>query len=94
MSTVSLSLPTQQINLIDRLAQTYGFSNRSEFIRALLRFLLREPTIVKQATTYPFVSPKEKSVKKILADFKRTKKYSPAFLKDLKDGLELSNYFK
>ena len=94
MSTVSLSLPSAQINLIDKLCQTYGFSNRSEFIRALLRFLLREPTVVKKATTYPFVSPSEKSIKKILTDFKRTKKYSAAFLKDLKSGLESSNYFK
>lgn len=79
--------------MVDRMVSLYGFANRSEFIRAVLRFLFLKPEILEEAAVFPFVSPREKSVKKILAGFKKTRKYSPAFLKDLKEGLEASDYF-
>ena len=47
-----------------------------------------------RAAVFPFVSPKEKSVEKIVADFKKTQKYSPDFIKGLKEGLYSSRYFK
>ncbi len=40
-----------------------------------------------------FAPPPIKSRKKILSEFKKTRLYSKAFLKDLADGLKTSNYF-
>lgn len=93
MSTINISLPEEQVGLIDRMVSTYGFANRSEFIRAILRFLFHKEEILEKVAVFPFVSPKEKSIKKILTGFRKTKKYSPGFLKELKEGLEESDYF-
>lgn len=94
MSTINISLPQEQVSLVDKFVSAYGFANRSEFIRALLRFVNRQPQAIEEAVVFPFVSPPTKSVGKIMAEFKKTKKYSPAFLKDLEAGLKSSNYFQ
>lgn len=93
MHTITFSLTSDQIELLNRFTTTHGFANRSEFLRALLRMLRAKPTIIEQAVTYPFVSPKTRSAKKVLADFKKTKNYSDTFLKDLAEGLADSDYF-
>ncbi|PIV00683.1 hypothetical protein COS54_02470 [Candidatus Shapirobacteria bacterium CG03_land_8_20_14_0_80_39_12] len=93
MSTINISLPKEQVSLIDKLVSSYGFANRSEFVRSLLRVVHFEPELISKAATFPFVSPKEKSVDKIVADFKKTKKYSSSFIKDLKEGLSQSEFF-
>lgn len=93
MSTVNLSLPKEQIDLLDRFVSLYGYANRSEFVRSLLRFITRKPQVLEQVATYPFVTPQERSVKKIMSAFKKTKKYSLLFLKDLKEGMEQSDFF-
>jgi len=72
----------------------FGFANRSEFIRSLLRLVSHQPVLIEQAATFPFVVPKERSVNKIIAGFSKTKKYSAAFLRDLEAGLKQSDYFK
>ena len=94
MSTVNISLPSQQVNIIDAFVQKYGFANRSELFRSLLRLVISKPDLIDHAATFPFISPKEQSAKKILSDFRKSKKYSKTFLKDLKEGLESSDYFK
>lgn len=94
MSTINISLPQEQVGLIDKLVSSYGFANRSEFIRSLLRLVHFKPGLIQEAAIFPFASPKEQSLEKIIADFKKTKKYSPDFIKDLKEGLKSSNYFK
>lgn len=94
MSTVNISLPAKQLTLIDKLVSVYGFANRSEFVRSLIRLISSRPELVQKAATFPFAVPKEKSVKKIVAGFAKTKKYSSAFLQDLEDGLKTSSYFK
>jgi len=94
MSTINISLPQEQVGLIDKLVSSYGFANRSEFIRSLLRLVHFKPRLIQEAAIFPFASPKEQSLEKIIADFKKTKKYSPDFIKDLKEGLKSSNYFK
>lgn len=94
MSTVNISLPEEQVNFVDKLVSAYGFANRSEFIRSVLRLLACKPELVESTCTFPFVVPKEKSVKKIIADFKATKKYSSGLIKDLGIGLKSSKYFK
>ena len=93
MNTVSISLPKKQKQQLDSLVKQFGFANRSEFIRALMRYISTKPEIINQAATYPFVSPKTTSSTKIINDFKKTNKYSKAFLKDLQEGLESSDYF-
>ncbi|MBU1110765.1 ribbon-helix-helix domain-containing protein [Patescibacteria group bacterium] len=93
MSSVSISLPTKQLTSVDKLVEEYGFANRSEFLRSALRLMLYNPTLVERAATFPFVAPQEYSVKKIMADFKKTKKYPSRFLKDLEEGLKESDFF-
>ncbi|MEK9179158.1 MAG: ribbon-helix-helix domain-containing protein [Patescibacteria group bacterium] len=94
MTTVNISLTTDQAQLVERLTTSLGFANRSEFFRALLRRLSLSETVQKEIAYWPFTSPVENNRTKILADFKNTKKYSTGFLKDLKEGLASSNYFK
>lgn len=94
MSTINISLPSEQVNFVDKLVASHGFANRSEFIRSLLRLISRNPQLIASAATYPFTQPQEKSVKKIVNEFEKTGKYSSAFLKDLKEGLKNSDYFE
>src|SRR3989344_9163755 len=82
MSTINVSLPAEQVSFIDALVGQYGFANRSEFIRSLVRLIKQQPAIVSHAAVFPFESPKTTSVSAIMDDFKKTKKYSPTFLKD------------
>ncbi len=93
MSTVNLSLLPEHVQLIDTLVKQYGFESRSEFMRSLIRLVHHKPELIDQAATFPFIGPSDRSKKKILADFKKTNKYSPTFLKDLAEGLENSDYF-
>lgn len=94
MSTVNISLPAKQLNFIDKLVEVYGFANRSEFVRSLIRLISSRPELVQKAATFPFAVPKEKSIKKIMTAFTKTRKYSTGFLRDLEDGLKTSSYFK
>ncbi len=93
MSTINISLPKEQVILIDTFTSKFGFANRSEFIRSLIRLATQKPSIVEDASVFPFSSPKEKSVQKIVMDFSKTQKYSKKFLTDLEEGLSQSNYF-
>ena len=94
MSTINISLPQEQVSLIDRLTKTYKFGSRSEFMRSLLRLIQFKPTLIADAVTYPFKTPPERSVKKIIHGFSKTNKYSAGFLKDLETGLRQSDFFK
>lgn len=93
MSTVNISLPKEQVSLIDKFVKTYGYANRSEFIRSVVRLLKHKPQILEDAAVFPFEPPKERSVKKIIQSMKKTGKYSIAFLKSLEIGLKESDYF-
>lgn len=94
MSTINISLPSEQVSLIDDFVKKFGFANRSEFVRSVIRVLVRKPEIIETASTFPFIAPKNKSVKTIIKAFGKTKKYSPVFLKDLEEGLKESDYFQ
>ncbi|MBU1326803.1 ribbon-helix-helix domain-containing protein [Patescibacteria group bacterium] len=95
MSTINISLPAEQVIFIDRLVTRYGFANRSEFIRGLVRLIRHKPAIIQETATFPFFpAPPNQSVNAIMTDFRNTKKYSKAFLKDLEAGLKQSSYFK
>ena len=94
MSTINISLPSEQVNMIDGFVKKFGFANRSEFVRSVIRVLIRKPGLVETASIYPFVAPKTKSVKSVINAFKKNKKYSSQFLKDLEEGLKTSDYFQ
>lgn len=94
MSTINISLPEEQIKFIDNLVKEFSFANRSEFIRSLIRVIIRKPEVVETAATFPFIAPKTRSTKTIISAFKKSKKYSSDFIKDLKEGLEMSDYFE
>lgn len=94
MKTVNISLTKEQTNFIDGVISKYGFANRSEFFRSILRLILREPKIINQADSLILEAPDTKQAKDILAGFSKTKKYSKAFLKDLETGLKRSSYFR
>ena len=92
---MNISLPDEHISFIDELIARYGFANRSEFVRSIVRFLRRKPQIVDEVVDVPFVAaPRNQSIREIIADFRKTGKYSKAFLKSLEAGLKTSNYFK
>lgn len=93
MSTVNISLPEKQANYIDMLVAKYGFANRSEFVRSIIRLVVYKPDLVEEAAIFPFVAPKERSAKKIMTAFTKNSHYSKEFLKDLKKGLNQSDYF-
>lgn len=95
MSTINISLPASQVSFIDSLVSQYGFANRSEFVRSILRLVGRKPSLLEDAGVFPFAStPINQSVSEMMADFRTTKKYSKAFLKDLEAGLRRSKYFR
>lgn len=75
------------------LVTKYGFANRSEFIRSIIRLVVYKPDLIEEAATFPFFVPKERSAKKIITAFTKTGRYSKEFLNDLKEGLDKSDYF-
>ena len=93
MSTINISLPSQQATTVDFLIEKYGFANRSEFFRSILRLVIHNENIVEQASVFPFIEAKTKSSAEIIHAFANTKKYSKEFLKDLKEGLSQSSTF-
>jgi len=93
MSTVNISLPEKQIDIIDDMTERFGFESRSEFIRSLIRFVAVRPDIIESAAIFPFAAPPEKSAEKIVSAFTKAGKYSDSFIKDLKEGLSESDYF-
>ena len=93
MTTVNISLTSEQLKWVDVTGEKLGFANRSEFVRSLLRFVARRRELLDDVAVFPFVSPKTKSRKQIIKDFEG-KKYSKEFLKDLELGLKRSNYFE
>lgn len=93
MNTVNISLTSDQLQQVNSFTNSLGFANRSEFFRALLRRLFSQPDLIKESASWPFVSP-PRNKSQIISSFKKTNKYSQAFLDDLKEGLDNSKYFK
>lgn len=93
MSTINISLPSPQVDFVDSLVARYGYANRSEFIRSILRLLQHKPHMMADVSAFPFEPPVTRSRSKIVASMKKTGKYSTAFLKSLSKGLTESPYF-
>jgi len=90
---MNISLPKHQALSVDNLIEKYGFANRSEFFRSILRLVIHNETIIKEAALFPFVEPKSKSITEIINAFASTKNYSKEFLRDLEEGLSQSVSF-
>lgn len=55
MKTVNISITEDQAQFVDKTTKTYGFANRSEFLRAVLRFVHKtNPELLKQISEAPF----------------------------------------
>lgn len=93
MSTMNISIPQQQSVSVDNLIAKYGFANRSEFFRSLLRLVIHNETIIEQASVFPFIEPKSMSTSEVISAFTKTGTYSKEFLQDLEDGLSRSTSF-
>ncbi len=90
---MNISLPLDHVRAIDSFIDRYGFANRSDFFRSLIRLVTHQPTLLQDAATFPFTTAKRSSKAEILNGFIKTKKYSSSFLKDLETGLNESAYF-
>jgi metal-responsive CopG/Arc/MetJ family transcriptional regulator len=90
---MNISIPQQQSALVDSLIAKYGFANRSEFFRSLLRLVIHNETIIEQASTFPFIEPKSMLASEVVSVFTKTGSYSKEFLHDLEEGLSQSKSF-
>ena len=91
MQTLNISLTKEQYTIVNDLVDEWGFANRSEFFRALLRSLIK-PSQLSQPTQ--FQQPTVKNPKKIMQAFKDSKVYNKKFLNSLEKGLSKSTYLK
>jgi len=94
MATINISLPGTLALQLDEMVNRFSFSNRSEFIRSLLRRVFTDATLLQESVSWPFVVPPTKSKKTIMAEFRKTGKYSKDFIEDLNEGLRNSRYFR
>ena len=94
MATINISLPNTLALQLDELVNRFAFANRSEFIRSLLRRVFSDQALLQESAAFPFVVPQTRSRKKIVREFKKTRKYTASFLADLNEGLKGSRYFK
>lgn len=65
MKTVNISLTDEQAKMIDKTTKTYGFANRSEFVRAVLRLIKTDKSLLEKAATTPFETAKILSLEEI-----------------------------
>ncbi len=93
MTTVNVSLSQDQVTLIDRLTKKYGFTNRSEFFRSILRLLAHKPQVVSDAVDFPFEPFIVRPLEEIEREFKKTGKYSASFIQSLIKGLAKSSLY-
>ena len=94
MKNVNINLTTIQAKQVDRTTKDYGFANRSEFFRAVLRYIFSSPPeTLEQVSTLNFRPPPIKDIDKIMKDFRGIGKYNEKFLKSLEQGLRKSHYF-
>ena len=91
MGMMNISLPEKQINEIDSMIDRYGYANRSEFVRSVLRFVLKSGDRTSRMISFPFViANPEDSPREVTEDFRSTGIYNAEFLKDLEMGLKKS----
>lgn len=93
MATINISITDKQNKFIDQVTDSYGFDNRSEFFRNLIRLIQFKPELIHQASIFPFGEISTKSRSEIMDKLTKSGKYSKEFLIDMKEGLEDSKDF-
>lgn len=67
--------------------------NEYRYLQDVARRFEQAKAVIVGKNDLVFVEPPVKDVKNIIAEMKKTKKYSAAFLKSMKQGLEESKAF-
>ncbi len=94
MKNININVTAQQAKLIDKTAEDRGFANRSEFFRSLLRYVfLYSPQLLSKLDTASFEEPPTKDPDYIIAELKKTDKYTKKFIESVSQGLKESEYF-
>ena len=95
MRNININLTSDQAVLVDKNAAAYGFANRSEFFRAMLRYIFNQsPEILPKLDEVYFGTPSTRSVESIKSGLIKSGKYNKAFLSSVGRGLNKSRYFK
>ena len=94
MRNININLTVEQAKMVDQTATTRGFANRSEFFRAILRYVfLHSPQILTKLDAATFEEPPTRDPKQMIAELTKSGKYSKAFLASVSKGLKQSEYF-
>jgi len=94
MKTINVNITTEQARKIEKIAKEYGFANRSEFFRAILRYVFsRSPDVIDKLDTFVFEEPYTRSRAAIVAGLRKTGKYNEKFIRSVSRGLAKSKYF-
>ena len=94
MKNVNINLTAQQAKQVDESAETYGFANRSEFFRAILRYIfLHSPHILTELDAVTFEQPPVHDSAFMIAELAKSGKYNKAFIASVAKGLKKSEYF-
>lgn len=56
MTTVNISLTDEQAQFVDACVTAYGFANRSEFFRTMIRKISADNKLIHPVSTHPFVN--------------------------------------
>ncbi|MBI4054386.1 MAG: hypothetical protein HY397_03605 [Candidatus Doudnabacteria bacterium] len=95
MKNINVNLTKEQAKIVNEATKKYGFANRSEFFRSLLRYIfMYSPSILKKLDSFVFEEPPTKDANKIIAELEASGRHSEDFIKSLAAGLRKSNYFK
>lgn len=94
MKNINISLTVDQARLVDKKSADFGFANRSEFFRAMLRYIfLHSPDVLTRLDAAAFEQPVIKNIKQIEGELKKSGKYNKAFIQSVSKGLKKSDYF-
>lgn len=94
MRNININLTAEQAKQVDKSAENYGFANRSEFIRAILRYIfLHSPQILTELDAVNFEQPPTRDRDYIVSELKKSGKYNQAFISSVVKGLKKSKYF-
>jgi Arc/MetJ-type ribon-helix-helix transcriptional regulator len=88
MSTLNISVTDQQAAWVDAWTQTYGYANRSELFRFILRFISQQPKILRDVPPLELLEFQKKPLKEVREKMLATGKYSKKFINGIVSGLK------
>lgn len=94
MSTMNISITDEQAKMVDVWTTTYGYANRSEFFRTVLRSLSQKPAVLKTvANELEFVEFKKRPLPEMRTMLESTGKYNQKFINSIMKGLSKSSVY-